>query len=486
MKIILINPPDELESFIGKGKNFVPVIEPLGLLYISAVCKQRGHSVTVIDGFAEKLSSQDIRNAILKIQPEVVGFTSFISNGNVIYELGKWIKKEFPEITVVFGNVHASVYAEEYLRNRCCDIVVHGEGEEAFLKILETLENRQKHFLGIPSISFLENERFITTSAPCFIEDLSRLPFPDRDAVKRGSYNIPLISNIPYFGKKKNSIAKHMFTARGCPFSCLFCVVHNKKRQRFNSISNVVNEMEMLINDYSADYIFIMDSIFNSNKERVMSICKEIKKRGLNFKWGCDAHVNFVDEELIREMESAGCNDMAFGIESGVQRILDNAKKGTRLATIEKSVNLVKKNTKIKVSGLFILGLPGETYNDSLQTIKFAKRLPLDMAQFSILVPYPGSHLFYDLKSKGQIDTGIREDGTLDTSVWLRYSAYISYTSSKPIWVTPGLSADSLIKLQKKAFRDFYFRPKQFYMQLKRVRFSNLLMAAETFIKSFF
>lgn len=485
MKVLLINPPDDLGVFLGRGKNFVPALEPLGLLYISAVCKLRGHSVFVIDGFAEKLSSQEIMNALSKIQPEVVGFTSFISNGNVIYELGKWIKTEYPDMTVVFGNTHASVYAEAYLKNRCCDIVVHGEGEAAFLKILEVLENRQKDFSGISSISFLKDENYITTSGPCFVEDLSRLPLPDRDAVKREFYNIPLISNMPYFGKK-NSVAKHMFTARGCPFSCLFCVVHNKKRQRFNSIPNIVNEMEFLINNYSADYIFIMDPIFNSNKKRVMDICREIKKRGLNFKWGCDGHVNFIDDELIKEMESAGCNDIAFGIESGVQRILDNVQKGTRLETIEKSVNLVKKSTKIKVSGLFIIGLPGETYKDSLQTIEFSKRLPLDMAQFSILVPYPGSPLFYELKAKGQIDTGVREDGTLDTSVWLRYSAYISYTSSKPIWVTPELSADALRKLQKKAFRDFYLRPKQFYMQLRRVRLSNLSMAIETFFSSFF
>lgn len=485
MRILLINPPDDLEFFLGKGKNFVPVFEPLGLLYISAVCKQRGYSVSVIDAFAEKLSSKCLKEEISKIQPEVIGFTSFTSNGSVIYELGKWVKKEYPDITVIFGNVHASVYAEAYLKNKCCDIIVHGEGEGPILKILEVLEKKQKDFSMISSISFLKNGNFITTSGSCFVEDLSLLPLPDRNALKKELYNIPLISNMPYFGKK-NSVGKHMFTSRGCPFSCVFCVIHNKRKQRFNSVINVVNEMEILLNDYSADYIFIMDSIFISNKKRVMDICKEIKGRRLNFKWGCEGHVNFVDDELVKEMESAGCNDMAFGIESGVQRILDNVQKGTRLESIENAVNMVKKNTKIKVSGLFIIGLPGETYKDSLQTIEFSKRLPLDMAQFSILTPFPGSPLFLELKEKGEIDTGIREDGSIDTSVWLRYSAYISYTSHNPIWVTPGLSARALKKLQKMAFRKFYLRPKQFFMQLKRVRFSNLWMAIETFINSFF
>lgn len=485
MKVLLINPPDNLEIFLGKAKNFVPLFEPLGLLYIAAVCKQYGYDVCVIDAFAEKLTSQQIKNTIAKIQPKVVGFTSFISNGNVIYDLGRWIKNEYPNITVVFGNVHASVYAEAYLKNKCCDIVVHGEGEYTFLKILNVLEKRQKDFSNMPSISYLKDSRFITTSEPVVVEDLSQLPLPDRDAVKQKLYNIPPISNMPYVGKK-NSIGKHMFTSRGCPFSCSFCVVHNKRRQRYNSVTNVVNEMEILIKRYSANYIFIMDPIFTSSKKRAIDICKEIKRRRLNFKWGCEGHVGFIDQELIGEMETAGCNDIAFGIESGVQRLLDNVKKGTRLEKIEEAIKIVKKNTKIKVSGLFILGLPGEAYQDSLQTINFAKRLPLDMAQFSILVPYPGSPIFFELKEKGEIDTGIRKDETLDVSVWIRYSPYIFDTHNEPIWVTRDLTPDILRKLQKKALRNFYLRPKQLYSQLHRLRLSNLWTTILTFLKTFF
>ena len=108
------------------------------------------------------------------------------------------------------------------------------------------------------------------------------------------------------------------------------------------------------------------------------------------------------------------------------------------------------------------------------------------MAQFSILTPYPGSEIFYDLREKGLIDTGIRPDGTLDTSVWLRYSAYISYTDNVPIWVTPDLTADQLKGLQKKAVRQFYLRPKQFLDQFKRVKVSELPTIVRAFVKTFF
>ncbi len=472
MKVLLINPPDDLSNFLGKGKQFVPVLEPLGLLSIAAVTQNAGHDVAVVDAFAAGLNCEDVKKIIAQEPPQALGFSSFTSNGAALYELGRWVKMNFPGTYVVFGNTHAAVYAEAYLKEGCCDCVIHGEGEDVFLRVLEAL-SAKKRLEGIDAVSYRDNGRYVPARESAIVEDLTTLPLPARDLVDPKHYNFSSMTNTPYDARRKGT-AKHMFTSRGCPFSCSFCAVHKKKGRRCYSLEQNLREMRELKDRYGAGYVFFSDPIFVADRKRVLDLCLGMREEHLDLQWGCEGHVNCMDEELVREMEAAGCHDMAFGIESGVQRLLDGVHKRTTLKDIEKSVRLVKKHTRIKVSGLFILGLPGETYEDSLQTIRFAKQLPLDMAQFSTLVPYPGSAIYDELAAKGLIDTGLRTDGSLDPAVWQRYSAYSCFTDHQPIWTPPGMTPRELKALQKRALREFYFRPRQFWFQMKRMKFSDI------------
>ncbi|MEW5735858.1 MAG: radical SAM protein [Thermodesulfobacteriota bacterium] len=485
MKVLLINPPDDLRAVIGSGANLIMPIEPLGLLYVAAAAREAGHEVFVMDAFVEKLSQEDVVRRIAEIAPNVVGMTTFTSCGGIVYELGRAIRERMPEVPVVLGNVQAAVYAEAYLKNGACDLVVHGEGEYVFLKVLDTLQEGSRDFSSVPEVSFIKDGVFVKNQAEGRIEDLGRVPFPARDLVDQAHYDLPAVSNIPYEGSRDRR-GKHMFTSRGCPNRCTFCTVHHSRRQRAVDAVRAVDEMEMLVNEYNAGYIFMMDSLFVARKKRVLEICDEIRRRNLSFAWGCEAHVRFVDAELIRAMDAAGCHDMAFGIESGVQRLLDAVKKNTTPAMVAEAVSCVRKNSDIKVSGLFILGLPGETKKDSLETIRFACSLPLHMAQFSVLVPYPGSDIYYELSQRGEIDTGVSPDGALRPEVWRRYSSYVSYTDNEPIWVTPTLSAAELKALQKKALRRFYFRPSRFIAQAKRLSLRNLPVMVKTAFDTFF
>jgi radical SAM superfamily enzyme YgiQ (UPF0313 family) len=473
MKILLIQPPDDTDKPVGGGWDTAPVQEPLGLLYIAAVCRDAGYDVAVIDAFAEKLTAGQLEERIFAVNPAVIGFTSMITSGGFLYHFGSALKKKMPGTFFVFGNLHASIYAEQYLRHGCCDVVVHGEGEYVFLELLSVVEGKRK-LEDISSLSFLRDGVFVTT-APAEPPDLSRLPPPARDLVNQKLYDIRLRT-------RRGKVSKHMFTSRGCVNRCTFCVLHGHGQPRFNTVQRAVDELELLVREYNAGFVYIMDSLFTVNRERVLAICEEIRKRKLDVHWGCESHVRCIDAELIKSMESAGCCYMVFGIETGVQRLLDTVKKGVCLEMIESSLAMVKANSRISIMGLFIFGFPGETPEDSSRTIDFACRLPLDMAMFSILVPYPGTPIFNELRDKGQIDTGIRSDGTLDPSVWLRYWPRLAFRERMPIWITPEQTGAGLKKTIIKAFTRFYLRPRPFWFQLQRLSLSNVRVMLKGYI----
>lgn len=481
---LLIMPPDRMEAMLGVGAAFVQKYEPLGLLYIAAVARDAGYSVGVIDAHAEGIDVETIKARILDARPKVLGLSTLTCSGGIVHDLGRWVKRELPDTLVVLGNVHASVYHEYYLKHGCCDVVVHGEGEYPFLKLLEVAHGRAE-LDDVSSISALDGSGHVIKRGPAsLVADLTALPTPARDMVDQSLYRLDDISNQLYVAGKTRSTSKTMQTSRGCRYKCTFCVVNQKPR--FADAMSVVDEMELLEKEFNAGYVLIVDPLAMEDEERMLTICAEHRRRRLKIRWGCDARVNCITPRLLRAMEAGGCYDLSFGIESGVQRTLNRVKKGTKVWAIDRTVRMIKRESNIKVGGLFILGLPDERRADALETIRFARSLPFDNAQFSILTPYPGSAIFDELRASGDLDTGERPDGTLDTSVWDRYSAYISFTDKDPIWTTPTLTPSELKRLQKRAQREFYLRPRMVLDNLKRVRPSNALQMARIAAAGFF
>jgi anaerobic magnesium-protoporphyrin IX monomethyl ester cyclase len=485
MRVLLINPPDELEAMLGAGREFVQKYEPLGLLYVAASAREAGHDVAVIDAYAEELSVADLQRRIEARQPDVIGLSTLTCNGAAVHEIGRWVKAARPDVRVVLGNIHAAVFARQYLEEGCCDAVVHGEGDHVFAEILAAYA-RGDDPEGLGSVSYRDADGGIVEAThSAEVADLSGLPVPARDLVDQRQYSLTEFSNQSYVGEGGGD-AKTMSTQRGCLYRCSFCVVRDSHKLRCNSVQRVVDEMEMLQREYATSYIYFMDSLFMGDRDWLFETCDEIRRRQLTIRWGTDAHVHHVTPEVIRAMAAANCYELSVGIESGVQSLLNRVRKGTALRDVERAVRVIKDNSDIRVEGLFILGLPGERYEDSLETIRFACSLPLDMAQFSVCTPYPGSALFEELRASGILDTGVRADGSLDPSVWARYAPYICFTDVEPIWVTPALDVNQLRKLQKRALRRFYLRPSRILAQARRLRPNNVARAARIALKGFF
>lgn len=485
MRVLLVNPPDDLEAMLGAGTNFIQKYEPLGLLYIAAVLRDRGHHVGVIDAHAHELDSDQVLQEIEAFRPDVLGFSVLTCHGSAVWRLGEELKTRHPDLLIVLGNVHAAEFAKQYVEAGRADVVVHGEGEPVIAEILDRFEHGGD-YRDVPGVTWRGPAgEAIRNEGTHVVDDLAALPFPARDLVDQHRYGLSTVSNQLYT-VDKGGIGKTMVTSRGCPFRCTFCVVHGGRKPRMNSPERVVDEMELMQEEYRCSYVYIQDPLFMADRRRVEAICELYQQRGLTLRWGADAHVNTVRPELIRTLERGGCFELSLGIETGTQRLLDGIQKRTRLEHITRAAHTIKRNSSIQVEGLFILGLPGETPQETEETIDYARSLPLDMAQFSVLTPYPGSPLFEELRDRGQIDTGVRADGTVDPSVWQRYSAYICFNDVQPIWTTSTQTAEGLRRMQKRALRRFYLRPRQIVRQLRRVRPDNVFKMADVALRGFF
>ncbi len=472
MRITLVNPPLSDAKSLGLGRLFFQRYEPLGILYIAAVAQENGYPVEVIDCEAQNMPLAVLKQRLLRDRPDVMGISTLTLQGAAVFDLGRWLKASLPETFVVLGNIHASVFAEEYLRNGCCDAVVHGEGEYVFLDILRALETKRE-LSAIPSLSYRDHSGTLHEDRrPAQVADLAVLPPPARTLLAGNAYGLDSISNQIFVPRRPAGV-RTIITSRGCPNSCCFCAASHGRSPRFNSPRRIVDEMQALAQEAGVEYFYIEDSLFVSNKAHTLEVCREIERRGLDIRWGVQAHVNFLDPEMLGLMERAGCYDVAIGIESGVQRLLNLVSKGTRRDHIVRCVEMVKSRSRIKVEGLFMLGLPDETRQEALETIAFAKSLPLDLAQFSICTPYPGSPLFGRLRAAGQIDAGVRPDGSVDTAVWNRYFAYPAFAHIEPICAPSGMTGRELVALQRRANREFYCRPKMLLKNLKRARLRN-------------
>jgi radical SAM superfamily enzyme YgiQ (UPF0313 family) len=236
-----------------------------------------------------------------------------------------------------------------------------------------------------------------------------------------------------------------MLTSRGCPAGCTYCIKHVSYQfaVRLRSPEKIVEEMWVL-KKLGINNIHMYADLFTVSREQVMAMCKLIIDQGLKIRWTSNSRVDYVDEEMLMMMGKAGCWLISWGIESGSEQVLRHAHKGAYPDKAERALTWAHK-AGIKNWGYFIIGLPTETEETIQQTIRFAKKLPLDIALFHVAAPYPGTPFFFEVVKEGWFRPGTRwEQVDMDKGTVLDY---------------PGLPAERLLYWQKRAFREWAFRP---------------------------
>jgi len=425
----------------------------LGLAYIASILEKNDIDVEVIDDFVLRLGITGILDVVKEKRYDIVGISCLTPSAPTVFSIAESIKKYNRSTLVVLGNIHASVFSEDILRNKYVDVVVHGEGEYSMLELVKAVgENRD--LVNIKGISFKSNGQIINTNPREPLEDLDRLPYPAWHLFPAEKYGF-----LSFVDIKKPGLS--ISGSRGCPYRCLFCSIPDKNRKfRIRESSKIVDEIEHLITHFYVKQIGFIDPIFPASKRQALEFCNEMISRGLNNKisWLCESRVDTVDREILKAMKEAGCKKIIYGIESGVQELLNNVKKNFSLDEIRSTVRHTKE-IGIYTTGLFMIGLPGETKEMTQRTIDFAKEIDVDFAKFAITVPLPGSQLYESLTKSGKLKRCDWEN-------------FITFNSSPKdsVFVPGGVEPGLLIKMQKKAHFQFYIRPKIIFRHLFIIR----------------
>ncbi len=462
MKVVLINPDSYLINKSWAYKKFFTPIAPLGLAYLAAVLEKDGIEVSVIDQFADKLPDKALVDTLKEKRPDLIGFSVLTPVIKDAKRLIAAIREFNKDSKIVLGNLHATCFPEDVLKEGAADIVVRGEGEHTLLELCQRL-SRGQDLEGLKGISFKLDGKIIHNPDRELIEDLDALPFPAWGKLNPNNYTeVPLVAI-------KKARAFPIIASRGCDFRCYYCSQDKLyKKVRYRDPHKVADEMEYLYSRYNIEMFGFSDAYFPFDEKRGLEFCDILIRRGLNkkVKWCTETRVDKVSARLLKAMKEAGVHLIMYGIEVGNPQILRSLNKGT---TLEQAVQAFRETRKAGIlsQGLFILGLPGETVQTCKETIAFAKKLKCDFVKFNVAMPYPGSRFFEDYRKTAKIDNPERFTSWVD---WINVSGDFIYTPK-------GMTSDTLRYLQRKAMLEFYGRPGVILRHMLRgtIRFKNIV-----------
>jgi radical SAM superfamily enzyme YgiQ (UPF0313 family) len=374
---------------------------PLGIAYIASYLRKYANfdNTIIID-------KENPMEVIQKKKPDVVGISSVTPEFSKAESLAGRIKDKF-EIPVMVGSSHISSIPNN-LRD-CFDLGVIGEGEQTVLELVSLFENEGSfpvdRLKNIDGLVFHEGDNLHITNTRKQIIPLDNIPFPARDLLKMKEYYLQprRVPHIP----GKIAIGTHIMSSRGCPYHCVFCSSASFwKGIRFHSAEYVVEEIKEVTEKYKINTISILDDLFIADKKRVEEIKELLKKKGLaeEIEFGCFGRTNLIDDKICKTLKEMNVTSVAFGFESGSEKVLNYLKNGT--VTQKNNIDAVRicRENNLGVTGSFMVGNPNETKEDLEATRDFIRNNPIDAASLFITTPLPGTELWELAKKDGLVN----------------------------------------------------------------------------------
>lgn len=418
---------------LRQGEETIP---GMGVLMLAAVARQRGYAVHIVDAKAHGTPLEEIASDIASLRPDYLGLSATTISVNNAARIAEQIKRLSPGVVTILGGAHVSAIPERTLTAfPAIDFGISGEGEISLFELLERLEAGAA-IEDVSGLAYRRDGRVVANPRAPYIDDLDSLPKPAWDLLP----NFPHDFQPSLFGYPRTPVAT-LITSRGCPFSCTFCDRSTSGRKgRMHSVASVVELCRDLV-ERGTRHIMFLDDLFTVRKDRVIDLCEAFIAERFDFTWSCNSHPNLLDAATMKLMKRAGCWQIAYGIESGSQRVLDVVKREVRLPRLVETLRMTRA-AGIRARGFLMLGHPTEGIDSLEETESFLKTAPLDLCQITKFTPYPGTPAY----------PTIRQHGTFDED-WEQMNAM------NFVFIPDGLDEPTLERYFDRCYQAFYRRP---------------------------
>jgi radical SAM superfamily enzyme YgiQ (UPF0313 family) len=455
-----------MQIYQSLGSSLAAIEPPVWAGLIASFLRSKGCSVQILDGEAEELSPQQVAESVVDMAPMlavivVYGHQPSASTQNMMAASAVCtaIRERAPQLKTMLVGGHVAALPERTLREEDVDFVCSGEGPLSVLELLQVLKSDQAADYGkVRALCYRDGKTIKSTPPAPLIKDLDQaMPEIAWDLLPMEKYRA---HNWHCFGHLKRQPYAALYTTLGCPYHCSFCCIQapfksgemesgfkqSVNTYRFWNPQSVIRQVDKLVKGYGVRNIKIADEMFVLNRRHVAGICDLIIERGYNLNIWAYARVDTVQDGMVDKLKKAGFNWLAFGIESGSERVRAAVDKRFDQDLIFRTLEKVRA-AGINVIGNFIFGLPEDDLESMQDTLDLAIDLNCEFANFYCAMAYPGSQLY---------STAIKESWPLPE----RWSGYSQHSVDSLPLPTKYLSAAEVLRFRDNAFQVYFSSPR--------------------------
>ena len=432
MKVLLILPTFGYNH--GYPNFFSNSDFPTGFAYLASAIKTGGHQVVGLNpnnepGYksARDMVDSKISHCLLEDKPDLIGLGGLSTDYHFIRDALETIRDEAPETPVVLGGGIVENDPEFVFSNLHPDFCIEGEAEETIVELINVLESGEGDYGQIANLAYWEEGNAVFTKRDFNYIHLDDRAFPDYEPFGMDNMldKYSLATRYVYRYVRPNPRVMTIVSARGCPFTCTFCI-HGRvetRTYRVRSMDSLMEEIRTLYDRYQFNILIILDELFIAKKGRLKEFCLALKEEKQKYKWDFNwifqTHANSdIDYEIFEMAKKEGCYTFTYGLESASPRVLESMEKKSKLPEIVKAIEMADK-LGLGFYASFIFGDLAENEETIEETMDFFSSHCTDLhLNFAAISPYPGSMLFPATQDKGLIVDKKQYYETIDEQIY--------------------------------------------------------------------